>query len=384
MPWWQDIPAAQTAQVETALLRFDPLNPRYSSNAGLPYDNDAQIVTFLYESSDLGELLQSISTSGYVDIEPLIVMGHLEDLIVLEGNRRLAALRLLTDPALASSCGITPPPTTPGKEDTFLTVSVYRVEHRNDARDFIGFKHINGAHRWDSIAKARYAASWLNEERQKGDEGLTLREIARRMGDRHSTLQRMVSGFYVLQQAEEQEIFAIEDREEGKKFFFSHLYTALTRPGYRQYLGLQNEPRSAEPKINPVDPDHLPQLKQVLLWLYGSEPDHIPAVVRSQNPHVRQLGEVLEHPKARTIMLESADLARAFAEVDSPQKQFERRLVETHGASEECLKKVSAYVGDDITLLEIAKETHKNVSNLLLVMQSSAGAAATADDRPPA
>lgn len=380
MPWWQNIPTAQTAQVETALLRFDPLNPRYSSDRGLPYDNDAQIVTFLYESSDLGELLQSISTSGYVDIEPLVVMGHQKDLIVLEGNRRLPALRLLTDPALASSCGITPPPVTPGKEATFRTVSVYRVEHRNDARDFIGFKHINGAHRWDSIAKARYAASWLNEERRKGDDGLTLREIARRMGDRHSTLQRMVSGFYALQQAEEHGIFNIEDREEGKKFFFSHIYTALTRPGYRQYLGLQDEPRSAEPQTNPIDSDHLPHLKQVLLWLFGCESDHIPAVVRSQNPHVRQLGEVLEHPKARTIMLESGDLARAFAEVDSPQKQFERRLVETHGASEECLKKVSAYVGDDITLLEIAKETHKNVSNLLLVMESSANAAAKVHD----
>ena len=384
MPWWQDIPTAQTAQVETARLRFDPRNPRYTSDTGLPYENDAQIVGFLYESSDLGELLQSISTSGYVDIEPLVVMGQGEDLIVLEGNRRLAALRLLADPAFASSCGITPPPVAQGREVTFLKVSVYRVEHRNDARDFIGFKHINGAHRWDSIAKARYAASWLNEERQKGDEGLKLREIARRMGDRHLTLQRMVSGYYVLQQAEQKRLFAIEDREEGRKFYFSHLYTALTRPGYRQYLGLQDEPRSAEPKVNPIDDDHLPQLKQVLLWLYGSEPDHIPAVVRSQNPHVRQLGEVLEHPTARTIMLESRNLERAFAAVDSPQEQFGRRLVETHGASEECLKKVSAYVGDDDTLLGLAEETHKNVGNILLVMKSSTGTAATADDRPTA
>ncbi|MCY4167631.1 MAG: hypothetical protein OXE82_05070, partial [Rhodobacter sp.] len=85
MPWWKDIPIARTTPIETARLQFDPANPRYSSDRGLPYDNDAQIVTFLYESSDLGELLQSISTSGYVDIEPLIVMGRQERLIVLEG-----------------------------------------------------------------------------------------------------------------------------------------------------------------------------------------------------------------------------------------------------------------------------------------------------------
>ena len=370
MPWWDEIPLKQSFVIDTARLHFDPFNPRYATDNRLPYENDAQIVESLYESSDLGELLQSISTSGYVDIEPLIVLGQGERLIVLEGNRRLAALRVLTDPSLASNCGITPPPISPGKEATFATVSVYRVEHRNDARDFIGFKHINGAHRWDSIAKARYAAAWLDEERHKGDSGLTLREIARRMGDRHSTLQRMVSGYYVLRQAEKHRLFNADDREQGKKFFFSHLYTALTRPGYRHYLGLADESRSAEPKTNPIDAEHLSQLRQVLLWLYGSDTDHIPAVIRSQNPHVRQLGEVLEHRKARTIMLESNDLSRAYAQVDSSYRQFERHLVEVHGASEECLKKVSAYTGQDLTLLELAQETNKNVQNLLLVMRN--------------
>ena len=380
MPWWEEIPVKQTYPVDTTKLSFDPSNPRYSTDKGLPYEKDTQIVTFLYETSDLGELLESISTSGYVDIEPLIVLGQGEKLIVLEGNRRLAALRLLTDPSLAANCSITPPPITPGKEDSFLTLSVYRVEKREEARDFIGFKHINGAHRWDSIAKARYAAAWLNEEHNKGENGLTLREIARRMGDRHSTLQRMVSGFYVLQQAEDQNIFDIEDREQGRKFYFSHLYTALTRPGYRQFLGLSDESRAAEPKKNPIDSEHLPQLKQVLLWLFGSNIDQIPAVIRSQNPHIRQLGEVLDHPKARTIMLESRDLSRAFAEVDSPQRQFERRLVEAHGATEESLKKVSAYTGDDLTLLEIAEEMQKNVQNLLLIMRDEAKFEPVSDD----
>ena len=370
MPWWEEIPVKQSYVIDTARLHFDPLNPRYATGNRLPYENDAQIVESLYESSDLGELLQSISTSGYVDIEPLIVLGQEDKLIVLEGNRRLAVLRLLTDPSLASSCSITPPPIAPGKEVTFSTVSVYRVEHRNEARDFIGFKHINGAHRWDSIAKACYAAAWLDEERQKGDSGSTLREIARRMGDRHSTLQRMVSGYYVLKQAEEHRLFNVDDREPGKKFFFSHLYTALTRPGYRHYLGLADESRSAEPKIDPIAAEYLPQLRQVLLWLYGSDSDQMPALIRSQNPHVRQLGEVLEHPKARTIMLESNDLSRAYAQVDSPYRQFERHLVDVHGASEECLKKVSAYTGEDLTLLELAEESSKNVQNLLLVMRN--------------
>ena len=368
MAWWQNIPLKQTYKVEVARLSFDQSNPRYSSDKGLPHENDEQIINFLYETSDLGELLESISTSGYVDIEPLIVMGDGDKLVVLEGNRRLAALRLLTDHSLAARCRITSPPVTLGKEETLTQLSVYRVELRNDARDFIGFKHINGAHRWDSIAKARYAADWLNEERSMGDTGLSLRGIAQRMGDRHSTLQRMVSGYYVLQQAEENGLFQVEDREQGKQFYFSHLYTALTRPGYRKFLGLSDESQSAEPKKNPIGKAYFTQLKQVLLWLFGSDSNGAPAVIRSQNPHLRQLGEVLDNPKARTIMLERNDLSRAYAEVETPQCQFEHHLVEAHGAMEDSLKKVSAFDGKNQTLLEMADEINKNAKNLLIIM----------------
>ena len=96
-----------------------------------------------------------------------------------------------------------------------------------DARELIGFKHINGPQTWDSYAKARYAARWLDEERIKADEALSLTNIAARMGDKHATLYRIVSGLYVLEQAEDNGLFAVEDRN-VRGFSFSHFYTALT------------------------------------------------------------------------------------------------------------------------------------------------------------
>ncbi len=371
MTWWQDIPVRTAFSVEFAKLSFDKENPRYSSDKGMPHSTDEEITRFLDETADLGELLQSISTSGYVDIEPLVVWGNGEKLIVLEGNRRLAAIRVLTDPSFAAKCNITPPPIALGKEASLTSVTIHRVEQRADARDFIGFKHINGAHRWNSIAKARYAADWLEEERAIGEGGLSLQDIARRMGDRHSTLHRMVSGHYLLEQAEKSSVFSMENREQGKQFAFSHLYTAMTRPGYRKYLGLSEDSKSDEPQADPVSPEYLANLGQIMVWLYGSEPDDTPAVVRSQNPHIKQLGEVLEHPKAQKIMLESNDLPRSYAEVDTPQRQFERRLVDAHGATEDSLKKSSAFDGKDQTLMDIAQEIEQNAQNLLLIMKNA-------------
>lgn len=365
MAWWKSIPLREPYPAEVDRLSFDLENPRYTSDKGLPHSNDREIIQFLYQTSDLSELLQSIASSGYIDIEPMIVLGKGKDLIVLEGNRRLAALKLLRDPTLAAVCGIAPPPVEPEKAKSLQKLRVYRVANRRDARDFIGFKHINGAHAWDSLAKARFAAQWLRDEVKDRGKDASLQDIAHRMGDRHATLARMVHGVFVLEQAEKQRLFSIEDREPGRQFAFSHLYTALTRPGVRDFIGLGEEARSAEPKENPVPKSHRKQLQQLMRWLYGSKSEEIPAVVQSQNPHVKQLSEVLSHPKARKILLESAKLERAYAEVDIPLLQFENRLVATHGAIENAVQKVSAYDGEDATLLEIAIEIHNHAELIL-------------------
>jgi hypothetical protein len=368
MAWWSTIELKSAAPVEVSSLSFDRENPRYSAEKGLPHRTDQDIVTYLDKTSDLAELVQSIATSGYVDIEPLIAFGHKDDLIVLEGNRRLAALKVLLDHQFASKCGVTVPPIGVGNEKSFKSVLVYRVADRSEARDFIGFKHINGPHRWDSIAKAKFAADWLRDE-QKKKTGLTLRDIANRMGDRHSTLQRMVQGLFALEQAEEEEVFSRFERFQGRQFAFSHLYVALTRSGYRDFLGLKSENEAADPKKNPVPKTHLVQLGQVLNWLYGSQQEQQRPVIESQNPDIKNLGEVLENPKSRKIMLETRKLEAAYAEVFPPQKQFERHIVELHSLSGMAVTTMRAYDGNDVTLLELAKEVHQNTEILYGHMQ---------------
>src|SRR6202043_3151603 len=142
---------------------------------------------------------------------------------VLEGNRRLAAIRLLQNPDLAKGTGISVPPISKENLDTLKEVTVYAVANPDQARDFIGFKHINGPHKWDAIAKARFAADWYRKEK---DSGTTIEKIARRLGDRHDTVVRLVNGMFVLDQAEGAKIYDIKDRWPGKRFAFSHLYTA--------------------------------------------------------------------------------------------------------------------------------------------------------------
>ena len=109
----------------------------------------------------------------------------------------------------------------------------------------------------------------------------------------HDTVVRLVNGMFVLDQAENAKIYDIKDRWPGKRFAFSHLYTALTRPGYREFLGLPEEWREEDPKPNPVPKKKSRESSRMLLWLYGSKPDGIKPVIKSQNPDLKHLGAVL-------------------------------------------------------------------------------------------
>ena len=94
MNWWDTyFGAEKRAKVPVDRLVFDRKNPRYTPDKQPTNDSDEAIIRYLDRTADLGELVQSVAASGYIDIEPLIVMPRGSELVVLEGNRRLAALR---------------------------------------------------------------------------------------------------------------------------------------------------------------------------------------------------------------------------------------------------------------------------------------------------
>lgn len=222
-----DVPLEGTTKVSVDWLKLDRQNPRLVGASART--TEESIVAQLYRGEELGELLQSIAANGYLDIEPLIVLLDPADqkFTVLAGNRRLAAIRLFREPALVEAIAkserlrIGVPEISPKVEATLAQVSVYRIPDRDAARSFIGFKHIKGAAKWESYAKAKFAAEWYKSG------NVSLEAISEKIGDRHDTIKRMVAAIYVLEQAERQSVFSLSDRK-ITKFNFSHLYTALS------------------------------------------------------------------------------------------------------------------------------------------------------------
>ena len=82
----------KTTKFPTKELHFDTSNPRFTEDHNLGKATDANVIEFLLSRADLTELVQSIAANGYIDIEPLVVMEVKKRAVVLEGNRRLAAI----------------------------------------------------------------------------------------------------------------------------------------------------------------------------------------------------------------------------------------------------------------------------------------------------
>lgn len=87
-----------TLRRSVASLHLDAKNPRLGREtlARAP----REIIQYLFENDKAMEVAQSISTRGYFPNEPLLAIKENDQLVVVEGNRRLAALKALREPGL--------------------------------------------------------------------------------------------------------------------------------------------------------------------------------------------------------------------------------------------------------------------------------------------
>lgn len=329
MDWDKIVQIRKTELVDVDLLNFDTNNPRFTPDKRPNEDTDSAIIAELARTADLSELVQSIGTSGYINIEPLVVVVRDDQLVVLEGNRRLAALKALRDDGLAKHAKLSTPELSDEISETMEKILVYRVEKEEDARELIGFKHINGPQAWDAFAKASFAARWLDSQANEY-KPLKLIEIANRMGDKHATIHRMVTAYYVLMQAEKEDIFRMDDRYK-RTFSFSHLYTGLSYAEFTDYLDMPRPQRDQDPSKDPVNPENFEKLRYVLTWLYGSKEREIQPVVRSQNPDLSRVREVLKSKSGTKVLEQSGHLEDALITATPKDLRFSKHIVEANG-----------------------------------------------------
>lgn len=247
-------------------LYLDPKNPRLGRhyvNAGLSQER----IQDLMRDWVLDELAVSYLESGFWTHEALLVTREELDgesrLVVVEGNRRLAALKYLHDavkkkdvPSKWKSlvAGVNVP------ETLFNQIPYILVDSRQEIEAFLGFRHVTGIKQWNAEEKAQYIARLI-------DKGMTYQQVMRKIGSNTPTVRRNYISYRLLLQMEDSlEDFSAEDAK-GR---FSVMALSLRTEGVQKYLHIDilADPSEAQ---RPVPKEHLEALANFARWLFGSK-----------------------------------------------------------------------------------------------------------------
>lgn len=350
--------------IEVEQLQLDLTNPRFGLSEASSQD---QALQYLLQRSDLKELWDSFAQKGFEPFEPLIGVLAPEDTwkqadkpeyVIVEGNRRLAAVKTMLEPAIISSMTKKTVPALPAEHrPSLLKLPVYVVGRREDAYDYIGFKHINGPSSWGSLAKAKFGVLLFEERRGKGSDEDILSDLSKRLGDTPSQALRTLVAYKIFEQAISLEM--VPDPASAEvQVDFSHLYTMLPNPGTRKYLGLGEKPlRPEQISDNPIPQGHIDKLRHLMGWLFGD--DERDPVIQRQGTDRPKLQKVLSSDIATQTLEETGDFEQAVQQAGFAKENWMSNVVK--------LQSLSKTVFSSITEMTepLSEEERVNATNRL-------------------
>jgi uncharacterized protein YerC len=270
-------------------LYLDPMNPRLG-RAHTGREVSQERVLELMRDWTLDELGVSFLESGYWPQEAMLVIREKlygeERLVVVEGNRRLAALKYLhaaIDGQAASrkweeiAVSRAVPP------NLFDQIPYLVADSREEIQAFLGFRHVTGIKEWKPAEKAEYIAKMI-------ESGMTYDEVRRKIGSKTPTVRQNYISYRLLLQMEDREDISLERVEEK----FSVLYLSLRTNGVQRYLRIDIQANPAVARV-PVPPERLEELTKFALWLFGSN-EKPPLFTDSRL--VEAFGKILESEEA--------------------------------------------------------------------------------------
>ena len=311
-------PPIEYAKVED--LQLDVANPRLPESLtaeGKP--TQTALAKHIAMTTAIEDLMQAIGQNGFFPGEPLIVVPTNKStgprFTVVEGNRRLTALRLLANPdfidepshRMREIAG-----TAAFKPDEIPVIS---CATRDEVLPYLGFRHIVGVKQWEPLAKARYMAQLLELFTGKDDKPIDrYAAVARLIGSRRDHIRRNLDALALYRLIKHRDFFNIDDLGESS-IHFSILSTALADDAIARFVGVRSEGDSAadDRSTNPIfDQSALMEdrVEELTRWLFKRDDDGKTRVGESRN--LRQLAMVVDTQSALEAFRNGATLSYSY------------------------------------------------------------------------
>ena len=349
-------------QIELAPLskfNLDSLNPRLG-RAALSRNLTQQHVLEIMCDWSLEELATSFLESGFWQHEAVLCIAEKDNdderLVVIEGNRRIAALIQLQktfNGEEKSRKWTEMIVNQPVPRELFENVPFLLINVRSDVDAFLGFRHVTGIKEWAPPEKAQFIAKLIDER------GFSYKKVMRKIGSNTPVVERNYIAYSIFEQMEQTEGFEIEYVEKR----FSVLFLSLRERSVKQFLGIENkfgiEPKNVKP---PISHNRIENLKLYSRWLFG-DTQHSSVVkdsrdvnrfarVLASNDGLAYLRSVKQPSLEKAFVIAGGDQEETFALISTATYNVEEALSSIH------------HFKDDAKLREIVKRLIANVEEL--------------------
>ena len=332
------------------LIEFDKQNPRLPTTVGT---KESDIIKYLAAKTGIEDLMISIGENGFFPGEAIVVTPDEDDkYTVLEGNRRLVALKLLQDPELAGGRrSITK--VSEEAESKPTRIPAYIVNSRDDALQYLGFRHISGVQRWDPLAKARYLKLLFDQASGKPKERCI--EIAREIGSKSNAVQRNLDALAAYEAIEGRDFFGIDGLDE-ESFQFGVFYTAVGDTEIASFVGTKKDGSSTYPIADPksLKKGHLKELTE---WMFQKDSQGSTRLGESRN--IPKLSAVIENSNALEKLRQGVSLDSAYSATIDNKKEFLQYIVNATEHLKQANSNLHSVSPNDHDVVECVREAMK-------------------------
>ncbi|MDI6735944.1 MAG: hypothetical protein QME42_07105 [bacterium] len=222
-------------QIEGVFL--DPNNPRFGLDEPIPENRTTEnavqerCLDEIRNKKGIGidDLIESIKNCGFSTIDRIVLKAVAENsFIVLEGNRRVAAMKVLKIMHNTAEETL--------KDDVLKSISkfdalVYEGNEQNIAWLIQGLRHASGIREWDDYPKAKFITMMY-------ESGYESKEIANRFGMKpRAEVMKLIRSYYAFEQAKQDEDWGSELKPDKFNMFYEIVFK---KPTIKEWLGWED------------------------------------------------------------------------------------------------------------------------------------------------
>lgn len=336
-------------------LLFDPQNPRLPKYL-IGCQDEQKIIEYFLRYGNIIELMQSIGETGYSEAEPLLVVPSSDNkYIVVEGNRRLAALKLLSNPPLASLRKNLIADIMKSVKYTPALIPVIVYPEREEILDYLGYRHITGVKDWGALEKARYLDQLYNAHIDNTDQGEIYSILAKMIGSRKDYVAKLHTALNLYDLANDNAYYGAEIDEES--FNFSWLTTILSYNNFIAFLGLSSAGDSSLDNLKDKE------FEQLFTWLF-----HPNKQIVKDSRQISDLNKILESPDALKKLQEGNSISEAILYTSAPNETF-HSLVEKAKynllRAKDIIEQLNKFPVDSVSIIKDIEKLCRSINGAL-------------------